>query len=341
MRRIPAFFLLVAVSVSLAPASSSEDAVARGVAFLARSWQGDGYDDEYLRYVYPGERLDCPLPDCRLTYRLIDAYVNLSLLDRAGVPHGPAREQFARAREVLAAIVPLWRERGLYNVRRAPDEEGIALDTYCIVGLLDEDRIMAEVAAAHLDGDDWLPDNHYADEESFRKLADETWCVRLLESASRGGRREVPRLTRLALRRGRALLEEDRPAEFRANVALHLLYLVDDGGGRSLRADRESLRFLLLEFAADPALERDTLTQANILQALASTGDVSRSALKEIAERLLRHQDEDGGWHSRVGETGTGLRVFTTMRALLALAEYGKIDGPRAARKRPELETRR
>ena len=341
MRLASLLFLLVAATISPSRAASPADAIARGVAFLARSFHVAGYDDEYLRYVYPGERLECPLPDCRLTYRLIDAYVNLALLDRAGVPHGPADEQFGISREVLAAIVPEWRERGLYDVKRDPEGDGIALDTYCIVGLLGRDRAMADVVAAHLDGDDWLPDNHYPDEESFRKLADETWCVRLLDSASRGGRREVPRLTRLALRRGLAFLEEDRPAEVRANVGLHLLYLVDDVGGRSLRADRERLRNLLLEFAADPELRNDSLTQANILQALAFSGDLPKCAVKDIAERLLRHQEEDGGWHSRVEETGTSLRVFTTMRALLALAEYEKLDEPGARRGRSPREIRR
>lgn len=341
MKLAPLCFLLVTASISHSPAASPADAVAHGVAFLARSFQEAGYDDEYLKHVYPGERLECPLPHCRLTYRLIDAYVNLVFLDREGVPHGPAGEQFARAREVLAAIVPEWRERGLYNVKRDPDGEGIALDTYCIVGLLGEDRAMADLVAAHLDGDDWLPDNHYPDEESFRKLADETWCVRLLESASRAGRRDVPRLTHLSLQRGRALLQEDRPAEFRANVGLHLLYLVDDVGGRSLRAEREFFRNLLLESAADPALRSDSLTQANILQALVSSGGVPKGAVRDIAERLLRHQEEDGGWHSRVGETGTSLRVLTTMRVLLALTQYEKLDESRARLGQPRIETRR
>ncbi len=144
--------------------------------------------------VYSDEQLDCPLADCRLTYRLLDAYINLAFLDRAGVPHGPARPQFERGRKVLDAIVPAWREAGPLQRHKDPVEGGVALDTYCIVGLLHQDRAMAKVAAGHLDGDDWLPGNHYDDSESFRKLADETWCVRLLRFASRRDRRQVPRL---------------------------------------------------------------------------------------------------------------------------------------------------
>jgi hypothetical protein len=313
---------LATLGSTFSAAGPVDGAVDRGLAFLARSWQGDAYDDEYLRFVYPDEKLDCPLPDCRLTYRLLDAYINLAFLDRAAVPHGPAQAQFSRGREVLEAIVPEWRERGLYNVKRDPVAGGVALDTYCIVGLLSEDRAMAGVAAAHLDGDDWLPDNHYDDLQSFRKLADETWCVRLLQFASRPGRRQVPRLARAALDRGRELLAQDRPLEFRVNVALHLLYLLNDLDDRSLRGDRDPLEKLLLAAAEDPGIQNDLLSQANILEALASGKDVPEPALRPLAERLLSHQEDDGGWHSMVGETGTGLRVFTTMRALLALTGY-------------------
>jgi len=337
MRNIRAallFFLALATVGSFSFAAGQVDgAVDRGLTFLAHSWQGDAYDDEYLQFVYPDERLDCPLADCRLTYRLLDAYINLAFLDRAGVPHGPARPQFERGRAVLDAIVPVWRERGLYNVTKDPVAGGVALDTYCIVGLLRQDRAMAEVAAGHLDGDDWLPGNHYEDSQCFRKLADETWCVRLLRFASRPGRRQVPRLARISLGRGRELLEQERPVEFRVNVALHLAYLLNDLNDRSLRDDRDSIQKLLLAAAEEPDVENDLLTQANILEALASSPGVPEPALRPLAERLLRHQEEDGGWHSRVGETNSDLRVFTTMRALLALTKYDqRIDAPAGSR---------
>lgn len=328
MRGVCTLPMLLLALAALGPRSLAagpvEGAVERGLSFLAGAWRDEAYDDEYLRFVYPDERLDCPLRDCRLTYRLLDAYINLAFLDRSGVPRGPAAPQFARGREVLDAIVPAWREQGLYNVKRDPAADGIALDTYCIVGLLHRDRAMADVAAEHLDGDDWLPENHYDDGQSFRKLADETWCVRLLRFASRPGRRQFPRLARVALRRGWDLLEQERPVEFRVNVALHMLYMLDDLDDRSLRDDRNSLQELLLVAAEDPEIEGDMLTQANVLDALASSEDVPVRSLAALADRLLRHQEADGGWHSRIGETGTGLRVFTTMRALLALTRYGE-----------------
>jgi len=333
MRAAPLFLLLVAAGASPCLSAPVEEAIDRGMAFLAASWKGDAYDDSYLEYVYTGERLECPLPDCRLTYRLLDAYSNLAFLDRAGVEPGAATEQFARGREVLHALVPVWRGAGLYNVQRDAVDDGIALDTYCIIGLLGRDREMADVVAAHLDGDDWLPAEHYGNAQSFRKLADESWCVRLLRFASRPGRRQVPHLLQVSLQRGRDLLGQERPVEFRVNVALHLLYLLNDLRDKSLRAERRSLHELLLAASADPEMQQDLLTQANILEALAASGDVPRGALQPLADRLLRHQEADGGWHSRVGEAGTGLRVFTTMRALLALVEYGGRSGPPAPRR--------
>ena len=78
---LPAVVAFGALSAGAGPV---DDAADRGLAFLARSWQGDAYDDAYLAFVYPDEELECPLPDCRLTYRLLDAYINLAFLDQDG-----------------------------------------------------------------------------------------------------------------------------------------------------------------------------------------------------------------------------------------------------------------
>ena len=124
-RIVAAAFLAFAAAAACAGANAAglDRAEERGLAFLERAWRGDAYDDDYLAYVYPGERLDCPLPDCRLTYRLLDAYINLVFLERAGVSPGPAAAQFERAREVLDALAPSWRRAGLADEGSPGDRE--------------------------------------------------------------------------------------------------------------------------------------------------------------------------------------------------------------------------
>jgi hypothetical protein len=325
-RRWVLALLVVVASIGLSSADSQPgepvaDPLARGLGYLADAWQGDAYDDAYLQYVYTEEKLACPLADCQLTYRLLDAYINLAFLDQADVAPGPAKEQFLRGREVLGAIVPLWRQQGIYNVTRTPQEGGIALDTYCIVGLLHEDATMARVVAGHLDGEDWLAEDFYDPAQSFRKLADETWCVALLAVAGEDPVL-VDKLVRLSVTRARGRLGESLSAEVRANIALHLVYLLTRVGDPTL--DEELVYFIeqLDRSAQDPALESDLLSQANILEALARSGRVKSERLDEIAKMLLANQESDGGWHSRVGEQGSALRVFTSLRALLALKRY-------------------
>ena len=322
------------------PASPVGDSVQRGQAFLAAAWDGEGYDDDYLRFVYPGERLECPLADCRLTYRLLDAFINLSFLDRAPLGPGPTDEQIARARAVLNGLLPAWRARGLYNVVHQPDPDGIALDTYCITGLLHEDRAMADIVAGHLDGDGWLAEDYYEEHENFRKLADESWCVRLLRFASPAGRSRVRPLARLIVDQAEQFLEASQRPEQRINVALHVVYLLRDLGDP--RFDPDLLRTLavLEQAAGDPRVESDLLTQANLLEALSGVPQADEHLLGIVAERLTRNQQPDGGWYSRIGESGSSLRVFTTMRAVLALSRYER-RSLREVRRRPTAEPRR
>ena len=328
-------FWVACASIGLSQAASElEDSVAdsivRGLGYLADAWQGDAYDDAYLQYVYTDEQLECPLADCQLTYRLLDAYINLAFLDQADLAHGPAKEQFLRGREVLGAIVPVWREQRLYNVTRDPHEGGLALDTYCIVGLLHEDAAMARVVAEHLNGEDWLAEDFYDPAQSYRKLADETWCVALLAVAGEDSDL-VDRLVRLSVKRARDRLGEPLDAEVRANIVLHVVYLLTRVADPSLDDELDYFIEQLDRAERDPALEGDLLTQANILEALARSGRVKIAQLGEMAKVLLTNQEIDGGWHSRIGEQGSAFRVFTSLRALLALKRYEDLTArPRA-----------
>jgi len=312
----------VAPASACAPSSPALDAaIDRGLRFLANSWHGDRFDDAYLAYVYPGERLVCPLPHCKVTYRLLDAYFDLRWLKGVLGTLGPAEPAALRATEVTRALVEPWRQSGPYNVRRDPVPDGIGLDTYCILGLVERDRGMAEVVARHRDRTGWIPEGHYRISEGFRALADETWCLRLLAVTGTASH-QIPRLAAEAVERGRAEVESAPSSEVAANLAYHLVGLLAD-------VDREELAPAAAWFAArlaaatrDPALAGDRLTRANLLDALAAVRWDARADLDELAADLLASQEADGGWYSRRGESGTALRTFTTLRALLALARY-------------------
>ena len=305
-----------------APSASLLDAaIARGLRFLAASWRGDRFDDAYLDYVYPGERLVCPLPDCKVTYRLLDAYFDLHWLKQALGSLGPAEPVARRAAEVTHALVPPWRLSGPYNVRRDPIPGGIGLDTYCILGLVERDRDMAEVVARHLDPTGWIPEGHYRTSESFRALADETWCLRLL-AATGTASDKVPTLAAEQVERGRAEVGSATSSEVAANLAYHLLGLLSEVNGEELGPARAWFAGRLAAASRDPALADDRLTRANVLEALAAARWEGRADLDALAADLLAAQEADGGWYSRRGESGTSLRTFTTLRALLALARY-------------------
>ena len=44
------------------------------IRVVARMYDGNSFRDEYLRFAYPGEAIESPLPGYRLTYRILDAY---------------------------------------------------------------------------------------------------------------------------------------------------------------------------------------------------------------------------------------------------------------------------
>jgi hypothetical protein len=289
-----------------------------------------------------------------VTYRLLDGYFVVLLLRESGVEPGPAQDLFERAEALSAALVPAWRQAGIYNLRRNPAAGGIALDTYAILAWLRRDPPMARVILDGLDGDGWLAANLYTGAESFRLLADESWAVRALAVTGV----DPPRAAALAAglcREAQARLAANPDPLARANLALHALAAVRDAaagaglaaaGGRTgsgrmkgtlaARLDRaagagtaESLadcRSALAEEAVrllgDPRLRRDTLTLANLLEVLAPEERVATSVLEPALAAILERQEGDGGWSVTEGTKGPGGRVLCTLRCLLALARW-------------------
>ncbi|HEU5182790.1 MAG TPA: hypothetical protein VFW45_18525 [Candidatus Polarisedimenticolia bacterium] len=320
---------LATPALGAAPAVSRlQEAGSKAAACLARDYDGRAFRDPYLRYVYPEEKLEGTASDPDLTYRRIDADIMLVLLAREGKIAAALRPAVDRASRALHELPPLWAGKGFNNLRKNPEPEGIALDTFCIVGWLEADRAMAQAAAQALDGDGWLPEGLYEGEESFRRDADEAWCLRLLASPAGIGLNDARRV----LDRLLADLRDARkdPAGRRSfYAAYHLSLLLEEtmdlGSGIDAGALREELAEAMAAWAAarprgrEPA--SDLLEWANLVTAklprLESTGLRRRGV-----EILLRQQGEDGCWHlpgARPPEAGSS---FLTLRALLALSAY-------------------
>jgi hypothetical protein len=207
-------------------------ALEAGAACLSRDHDGSGFRDPYLTFVYPGEALPTPLGSPPLTYRRIDADFILALLARSSPPGGasrhPVQEMSEAARRTLERAAPLWQSRGLSNVRRQPSPRGIALDTYCMVGWLAQDRVMADNVARAIDGDGWLPQNLYAEEERFRADADECWCLKFLASpAGPGLAGATPVLDRIA-RSFRRAAQNDPGSRATFYEAFHLGMVLEE-----------------------------------------------------------------------------------------------------------------
>jgi hypothetical protein len=313
-----------------------------GAACLRRDHDGFGFRDPYLTFVYPGEALPTPPGLPPLTYRRIDADFILALLDGQSPPGGegldPIQGVAAAARRRLSRTAPLWRSRRLSNVRRQPSPQGIALDTYCMVGWLAQDRVMAQNVARAIDGDGWLPQNLYSEEERFRADADECWCLKLLASPSGPGLAGAsPILARIAatLRRAATSDPGSRAAFYEA---FHLGMVLEEvqragripgrgaGAGEGDAHDAQELKGEAREAlriwadrqagASSPAL----VEWANLATCEILDDETGKQLRRRAVEVLLEAQGKDGCWRLRGAEPASYGSSFLTLRALLGLA---------------------
>jgi hypothetical protein len=353
--RIAASLILSLVVGAVPPAAAGRSAtpalarvresLRRGAACMAGQIDDGKFRDPYLRYVYPAERLPAPPGAAPLTYRQVDGYVVLALLGRAGKPPEPLATQIAGAEASLRAASSAWIGTGFSNTGRSPRPEGVALDTFCMVGWLLEDTRMAREVAAALDGDRWLPEGWYEADEAYRALSDEAWCVRLLASGgvaaedgenAQGARRVLDRLASDFRTRS----QEGAGTEANFYEAWHLGMVLAEMA-RSLPAGTAPG----LEPAAgeDPSLAAsalgalrdwarvharrngsDVLEWANLAgsELLPISGAEGRDLRKRSIEVLLELQGRDGCWTIEGAEpTGSG-SGFASLRALLALRLY-------------------
>jgi len=309
-----------------------ERAFDRGVSCLASDLEEGRFRDPYLSFVYPGEALPAPPGRRPLTYRQVDTATILALIGRTGPAPEPLASIMRVAQTDLAAVAPVWRGRGFSNTARAPRPDGIALDTYCIVGWLNGDSEMATEAAAAIDGDHWLLPKWYDDAESYRAPADEAWCLRLLASTSRFDD-PASRVMDRIVSEWRSHRREDPGGTAAYYEAWHLEMVVSELLDRASPPDARWTR--LSDEIAD-----GLRVWAEAHAAMGAAGDARRADLLEwinlvtaeriapglrlqAAEVLLATQEGDGCWRIPGGRHPNSATSFTTLRGLLALRRYG------------------
>jgi hypothetical protein len=327
----PAIILVLGFQVSpgpaAAPASREIEAAFRSAAgCLAHdSRAGDQFGDPYLSYVYEDEHLPVGAGTGPMTYRIVDAEIILTQLARLGpLPRSLARRA-ARAESALRAARPLWMERGFSNTLRSHRADGIALDTFCMVGWLLQDDPMAREVAAAVEEDRWLPPGWYEGPQSYRATADEAWCLRLVEQAGRFDAATARVQERLGVEFEKTGTT-DPTGDDAFYEAWHLGMLAADS---HRRVDVDSILSTLRAWAeaheqSGRAGREDILEWANLASSdVLSLRGVEGRTLRDRALRiLLDHQGKDGCW-SIPGVVPANLASsFLTLRALVALQLY-------------------
>src|SRR3989344_4721229 len=112
--------LLITILFFISSCSSqinTQDSIDKGLNFLAQAkTNGFSYNDEYLKYVYPGESLECPLNNCKITYRKLDAYFNLKFIKNDFQDYSLIKQDVEEADKILTSLIPIWRNKKLYNI---------------------------------------------------------------------------------------------------------------------------------------------------------------------------------------------------------------------------------
>lgn len=299
----------------------------KGFQFIRDSYQGFRYEDSYLQYRYPTENLSCAgVPGCDLSYRLLDAYFDVVMLSRAGASETDLGQQLTDADQVFEAILPTWESGTIKDTLASEGSEDYALDTYCIMGYLFEDKVMADIVAGYRTGQGWFESDHFP-QDTWRNIADETWCLRLLMITEKDINILPEAVQRKIIETNKYLTEE--PLINQQAVLYHMVQLLNDAIEAGVDLDEaqstlDSYSDQLVLLTMENELWSQPLALANTLEALASIGYSDKEILGKIVDRLTALQREDGSWWANpVSNNGN---VFTTLRANLALLEYKKLN---------------
>lgn len=322
-------FLIFIIKIIPNKSSDIDGVISKGYLFLDKRYSNGAYDDEYLKYVYPGENLYCPLEGCKITYRIIDAYFGILFIREFG-DYGGLFNQADYASKVLSSLLELWRKEKIYNTKKSiqQDRRGVALDTYCILGYIYSDKEMAINTLSYLEGDKWLEEGFYRD-DVWRNVADESWCIRLLIKTGEGEDGEIRKLIFKKIGETDKIILLDVEISSKVATVIHTIYMLhdfysiksDDTFNKKLRDYQDYVFFA----SQDKIIKGDDLTLSNILDSLAYS-KYEKIKLQEMTNILISRQKTDGGWYTGEGISRDNLSVFTTMRVITSLLRFKELQ---------------
>lgn len=298
----------------------TKEAISRGLDFLEQSHQPYTFDDAYLQYVYPDENLSCPLAGCQLSYRLLDAYFAIAMLgDRLSAKEKHSIQDVLDEQEgVFETLVPKWRTAAIEGTLRseAASTDSVALDTYCILGYLAEDKAMAEHVLEYLSpSGEWFAADHFTSDQ-WRNIADETWCIRLL-AVTETYPEQFANMIETKTIEVRGFLQSQKPVAEKIAAAYHVLLMLNEPNIPYQVELIPELQSEVASLISGASTQLDPVTMANSLEMLTLSHFSTDSYLSDLREGLLRAQSPDGAW--RYGDDDQ-YAVFATLRSLLGLS---------------------
>lgn len=301
-----------------APTTSSS--IERGLSFITSAHTPYHFADPYLEYVYSGEKLECGLPGCRATYRTLDAYFALTMIKPRLTPleAKSISQVLTESDSVLGDMVSRWRTKPIYNTLTSTEADagGIALDTYCILGTLTNDAVMARQAVKYLTPDgNWIADDNHKD-DTWRNIADETWCLRLMARTDTSPELLSPMVQKKA-EETRAYLDSTEPANFKLAVLYHMLLLMRDLTGSNYSSLIVEYQNKSIGLFQSGVVDNDPLALGNLLESTVQTKYGNVGVVSSIGQKLIGLQAADGAWRSQ-GQ----YPVFATLRSLAGLTAY-------------------
>lgn len=267
------------------------------------------------------------MADCRLTYRLLDAYFMVEMLTSRliGNERSLLRSQSDEANAVFEAIAPTWRQASILNTAKSTeqDKDGLALDTYCILGYLKNDSSFSDTVLRYLGDDGWLaPDAYLTDR--WRNIADESWCLRLLAVTDKRPV-QFETLIQAKIDQTKQFVQTNEPASSKLAVLYHALLMLNDFQNESYAAAITEFQNRSVELFNQKILPlRDPISLGNLVESLVATGYSNKVELDKLVRNLIGFQTPDGAWRDEQDQA----TVFSTFRALIGLASYRSKTSP-------------
>ena len=285
--------------------------VDKGLLFLKNSYNNCNYDDEYLKFVYPGEDLGS-VNECKVSYRLVDAFYNVKIIERDFENKELIQKQINDANLVFNDLIPKWRNAEIFNTLES-NNEGVALDTYCILAYYYEDKEMVDNFVNYLNEDkNWLKDDLFK-EDRWRNIADETWCIRGMIKTNQD-KELIDDLIEIKIKESDDFKDSKI---FRVAVLYHMiLVFLDYEEIYDYKFDGKKQEYIneLASTLNDNEVKDNLIMKGNILEVL-SKADYNKGLLRNTYNELINEQNKDGSW-------GEDAEVFTTFRVLIGLNEY-------------------